>query len=101
MICPLVLVGYPQLKEECQAWSEPGKGRVERAELQAFLSSCQPGKFKEAWSRKPVTANSNYKVGLKGEPSPAPCCALITIKQKWIHYQIIENWPYMEWCNER
>lgn len=29
MICPLVLIGYRRLKKRSQAWSEPGKGRVE------------------------------------------------------------------------
>lgn len=88
MICPLVLLGYPRLKEKCQAWREPGKARLEQAELQAFLSSCQPEKLKAAWFRKSVTANYNYKAGLKGEPFPAPCCAWITIKSKRMN-----SWP--------
>lgn len=75
MICPLLLIGYPRLKEKSQSWSEPGKGRVEQAILQAFLSPFQLEKLKEASPRKTVTANYNYKAGLKGEPFPGPCCA--------------------------
>lgn len=73
MTCPLILIGYPRLKEKSQAWSEPGKGRVEQAMLQAFLVPFQPEKLQAAWSRKLVTANHNYKACLKGEPFPGPC----------------------------